>query len=335
VNYKAKRQKQKKCLNLKCLVKEWELLINVESIVLEKNLYTYKSDDAVKEYCNKNLLQLPEEKIIKQLETKLRKMKMLDIGVGGGRTVPYFAKLAKEYIGIDYSVEMINACKRRFSDFSANTMFEVCDVRSMKMFSDNAFDFILFSFNGIDYISHQERLDSLKEIQRVGKPGSYFCFSTHNLNGMHKIFEIKYLFRIPIRQYLRKMAKAVYRFIKKIIGKNISAGTMKLVNNILSDPASHYSDNISWYNWFLLRFVYNKKIRIKDLKHSQFMILNNGEFDFGLQTYYIRPLEQIKQLTAFCKEVKVYSLITGDEIKDMAQLKEINDPWLYYLCVFK
>jgi ubiquinone/menaquinone biosynthesis C-methylase UbiE len=77
--------------------------------------------------------------------------------------------------GIDYSEEMIDACKKRFSDYSSHISFKVCYVRSMKMFDENTFDFILFSFNGIDLISHNERLKAFDEIKRIGKPGSCFC----------------------------------------------------------------------------------------------------------------------------------------------------------------
>lgn len=38
-------------------------------------------------------------------------MTMLDIGVGAGQTTPYFAQSVKEYIGIDYSSQMIQACR--------------------------------------------------------------------------------------------------------------------------------------------------------------------------------------------------------------------------------
>jgi ubiquinone/menaquinone biosynthesis C-methylase UbiE len=64
-------------------------------------------------------------------------MNMLDIGVGGGRTTKYFFPLAKEYVGIDYSPEMIQACKKKFPELR----FEVADVRNLSLFGDGHFDF--------------------------------------------------------------------------------------------------------------------------------------------------------------------------------------------------
>ena len=50
-------------------------------------------------------------------ETYLRRgMKILDVGVGGGRTTRYLAALASHYVGIDYAPAMISACREKFPD---------------------------------------------------------------------------------------------------------------------------------------------------------------------------------------------------------------------------
>ena len=59
------------------------------------------------------------------------------------------------------------------------------DARDLRMFRDETFDFALFSYNGIDYISHEGRLCALREIHRVLKPRGYFMFSAHNLDYKH------------------------------------------------------------------------------------------------------------------------------------------------------
>ena len=38
---------------------------------------------------------------------------MLDIGVGTGRTTMHFAGLVKEYVGVDYSSALIQACPEK------------------------------------------------------------------------------------------------------------------------------------------------------------------------------------------------------------------------------
>jgi ubiquinone/menaquinone biosynthesis C-methylase UbiE len=147
------------------------------------NQSTWRDKDIVEEYARATELQAPERTILELLRDRLPRMKMLDIGVGGGRTTGHFAPLVKEYIGIGYSEEMIAACKRRHLDCT-RVSFAVCDARAMRVFADETFDFILFSFNGIDYIPHQDRLQVFAEVRRVGRPGALFYFSTHNLQAL-------------------------------------------------------------------------------------------------------------------------------------------------------
>jgi len=141
------------------------------------NREVYQSKGTVESYRQEERLQPAEQNILELLKEKLFFMKMLDIGVGAGRTTVHFAPLVKEYLGIDFSPNMIKACQERFAGLS----FQTLDARSMEAFKDGAFDFILFSYNGIDYINHEDRAKALKEIKRVGKPGGFFCFSTHHL----------------------------------------------------------------------------------------------------------------------------------------------------------
>lgn len=163
---------------------------------------------------------------------------MLDIGVGGGRTTQHFSEKVAEYIGIDYSAKMIAACQKRFSEASDTTLFQVCDARDMSQFKDNSFDFILFSFNGIDYISHAERLQVLEEIQRVGKPGGYFFFSTHNLAAFEQEFDFNQQFSFNLlKTYINLMMSAllhVFNFPITLKQLKISA------YSILKDESHHF-----------------------------------------------------------------------------------------------
>jgi ubiquinone/menaquinone biosynthesis C-methylase UbiE len=184
-------------------------------------------------------------------------MKMLDIGVGGGRTTGHFAPLVKSYIGIDYAEEMIAACKLRYLDF-ARVSFAVCDARAMRIFADHAFDFILFSFNGIDYIPHRDRVRVFAEIRRVGRPGALFYFSTHNLQA-------------------------------------------------LEDSAVH--------------------------NRIAYALINDGVHHGRLETCYVRPPDQLKQLQALFEDVRVYSLSTGQVIHNQSDLEANDEAWLYYSCL--
>jgi len=174
--------------------------------MIDKNKELYKRHDIVQSYVNNNGLALPEKTIFALLSNALPQMRMLDIGIGGGRTTYYFVPLVKDYVGTDYAEEMIVACKERFSK-EKELSFYTCDVRDMSIFPDSSFDFILFSFNGLDYISHKDRLKALKDIQRVAKKDALFCFSSHNIEYLHKLFELKSLIGWNPKKSIRKIKK--------------------------------------------------------------------------------------------------------------------------------
>ena len=103
---------------------------------------------------------------------------VLDIGVGGGRTVPLLSPSAARYIGIDFVPELAAAASKRFPDAD----IRVGDARDLD-FPDASFDLVVFSINGIDAISHSDRAIALREIRRVLRPHGAFVFSTHNSEG--------------------------------------------------------------------------------------------------------------------------------------------------------
>src|SRR5690606_12109488 len=102
--------------------------------------------------------------------------RILDIGVGGGRTTPYLLDVSRDYIGVDYAPKMIKKCRAQYPSVT----FEVCDARDLSHFGPASFDLIFFSFNGIDYVDHADRIKILCEVRRVLTDQGAFVFSAHN-----------------------------------------------------------------------------------------------------------------------------------------------------------
>ena len=78
----------------------------------EKNIDIYKKKHIVNFYSRQIYLFEAEKRILSIIKNKLHKSKVLDIGVGGGRTTIHFSENAKSYYGIDYSKEMIKHAKK-------------------------------------------------------------------------------------------------------------------------------------------------------------------------------------------------------------------------------
>ena len=104
-------------------------------------------------------------------------MRILDLGVGCGRTSQALASRAATYVGIDYSPEMIEVCRERYPSLD----FHIADAADLGRFQNESFDLAVFAFNGLDYLIPDEtRRRCLRELHRVLAPRGRFIFSAHN-----------------------------------------------------------------------------------------------------------------------------------------------------------
>ncbi|MGD0524842.1 MAG: class I SAM-dependent methyltransferase [Polyangiaceae bacterium] len=104
---------------------------------------------------------------------------ILDLGVGGGRTVPILRAISADYVGLDYTPELVRACQAKYPGVRI-----LCgDARDLSRFDDASFGLVVFSYNGIDAVNALDRATILREAHRVLRRGGVLLFSTHNRNG--------------------------------------------------------------------------------------------------------------------------------------------------------
>ena len=70
------------------------------------------------------------------------------------------------------------------------------DARDLSAFADESFDFVLFSYNGLDCVGHADRLQVLAEVHRVVRPGGVFMFSSHNIDWVYRRRILGDIFRV-------------------------------------------------------------------------------------------------------------------------------------------
>jgi ubiquinone/menaquinone biosynthesis C-methylase UbiE len=202
----------------------------------------FETDRLVQFYAAHESSYPAEQAILTMIGAGIAQMKVLDIGIGAGRTTGYLSKICKDYTGIDFSGQMVKEAKKRFSDLK---IFQG-DVRDLSAFADGSFDFVLFSFNGIDTLVQADRMKALQEIKRVLKPGGYFAFSSHNLGWtmFDKLFpwHQKFVFSIPfIKHYLKMII-----YLPWI--------TARRKNNLYAEDYAIILDRPNWfsfYNYFI------------------------------------------------------------------------------------
>jgi ubiquinone/menaquinone biosynthesis C-methylase UbiE len=109
---------------------------------------------------------------------------VLDIGCGCGRTSLFLKRMGHTVTGIDIVPEMIETARNLVEGIDFRIM-DACEL----MFDDESFDYVLFSFNGIDCIYPvSKRTLCLREIHRVLKPMRPLAFSAHNAASLRSLF---------------------------------------------------------------------------------------------------------------------------------------------------
>ena len=112
------------------------------------------------------------------LRDELDGARVLDIGIGTGRTAEFLAPPASSYIGIEPSPEMVRTARQRHPELD----LRVGDARELTGIPDESCDLVVFSFNGIDAVPPPDRHRVLEEAHRVLVPGGHLLVSMLNLD---------------------------------------------------------------------------------------------------------------------------------------------------------
>lgn len=200
--------------------------------ITDKNLEVYNSKEVVSWYKLLQELAPVEKMIFETYKNVLKNGHVLDIGIGGGRTTKFLFPVSKAYTGIDYSENFIEVVSKSFPN-----VCRVMDARDLSAFEDTSFDFVNFSFNGIDYVNAEGREKVFKEIFRVLKPQGIFFFSTHNKN--HASFDVSPWLNKTNSAFinLKTFIKLLPYFGRKVKSKEVFEKEFAIIN----DSAHNYS----------------------------------------------------------------------------------------------
>jgi ubiquinone/menaquinone biosynthesis C-methylase UbiE len=142
----------------------------------------YEQDGVVMHYAsavNRVGLWRSESLLLQRLFS--RQQRLLEIGCGAGRIAFGLQQLGYAHLtAIDYASEMIQVAKAIAEERALSMDFRVGDATALT-FGDGEFDGAIFGFNGLMQIPGQDRrLQALREVFRVIKPGGLFFFTTHD-----------------------------------------------------------------------------------------------------------------------------------------------------------
>jgi SAM-dependent methyltransferase len=130
----------------------------------------------VQHYVEADYLDPGEKLLYDAVAPEAKDQPLLDIGVGGGRTVQALTGISKRYVAVDYTPAMVEATRRRYPGIDVRP----ADARSLTAFGPDSFQLAVFSCAGIDMVDPSDRAAILREVLRVLRPGGSFVFSTHS-----------------------------------------------------------------------------------------------------------------------------------------------------------
>jgi len=123
---------------------------------------------------------LIERKLFKKLRKEtLNKLqgKILDIGIGTGKNLPYYNAKA-EVTGIDISRKMLEKAKKKAKTLGIKVKIHLMDAQSLK-FKDNSFDYVIGTFV---LCSIPDPVKAASEMKRVVKKNGKIILVEHVLS---------------------------------------------------------------------------------------------------------------------------------------------------------
>ena len=115
--------------------------------------------------------------------------KVLDVGCGDGRNLPYFLRNGYEVFGTDTDLQAVETVKQLSRDLAPNNSLEnfmVCKAESLP-YDDASFDLIICSAVLHFASDEQQFYNMLLQMFRVLKPGGYFFARLASEMGIEKL----------------------------------------------------------------------------------------------------------------------------------------------------
>ena len=162
-----------------------------------KNIFILPEGDSV--YSNEYLMRRDYQELyvrditINALGDVLNK-KGLDLGGGAGIYSHFLTSMGAEMSLQDLSEKQHKEGLAQCRKIGINVEYKIGDAQNLQ-FKDETFDFVISS-DFFEHINHQEKINVIKEVSRVLKPGGSFVIKTPNLTFLRISINLKRIKRL-------------------------------------------------------------------------------------------------------------------------------------------
>jgi 2-polyprenyl-6-hydroxyphenyl methylase/3-demethylubiquinone-9 3-methyltransferase len=145
-----------------------------------------------------------------QSQLNTAKLRVLDIGCGGGLLAEQFAAMGCEVTGIDQSLPSLTTAKAHAKLMDLDIEYLHGSAEHLP-FADQHFDIVCCC----DVLEHLDSIDVvIKELSRVLKPGGIFFFDTINRTFASKFFAIKIAQDCRLTRFVPRNVHVWEKFIR-------------------------------------------------------------------------------------------------------------------------
>lgn len=105
---------------------------------------------------------------------------MLDVSIGSGSASLQVADLGVQLSGSDLNKAMLARCKKKAADKGLSVNLKCCDFREVAEQFDGLFDCVASTGNSLPYVSNQDVLKAMEQMDKLVKPGGYLYYEIRN-----------------------------------------------------------------------------------------------------------------------------------------------------------
>lgn len=105
---------------------------------------------------------------------------MLDVSIGSGSATLQLAELGVSLSGSDLSGEMLASCRKKAEARQLKVELQQCDFRTVAEHFSGPFDCVASTGNSLPYVSNEDVLKTLEQMDALVKPGGYLYYEIRN-----------------------------------------------------------------------------------------------------------------------------------------------------------